>query len=304
MMLDRYLNEILSGLIEPGKVVPVDIREAARMFYEDTKNETWDWRKDFPTLVSPWPLAWYEWQSPVQYQSDGVMKSVQLPTLNFGALVGCFRLDPNRPTPPLSRMFQGLIEKAPNTKSPSIPAHWLLQVLFFAETPNRTLLHYGQMISYLDDAGLPDLDSRVIISSSPSGNAIKGLMLPLAFAISLLHCKNVTVVDKPIPEKVQRARIRRGKQPKIVYKTLEIEPMRQILHTEGQVERVGLQRALHICRGHFKDYREKGLFGLESHKGIYWWDMHVRGTPEAGAVVKDYRVLRPRNGDKPSATDG
>ena len=36
----------------------------------------------------------------------------------------------------------------------------------------------------------------------------------------------------------------------------------------------GLKRALHICRGHFKDYREgRGLFA-KTH-GIWWWDFRL-----------------------------
>ena len=51
------------------------------------------------------------------------------------------------------------------------------------------------------------------------------------------------------------------------------------------------QSPLHICRGHFKDYRESGLFGKV--KGIFWWDQYVRGDLENGAVVKDYNVKAP-----------
>lgn len=118
-------------------------------------------------------------------------------------------------------------------------------------------------------------------------------MSPLLLGFSFLHCKNVTIHTNEPPECLQRARKRRNRPPMITYKTLEIEPMKQVLRTEGQVEKVGLKQALHICRGHFKDYREKGLFGMESRKGIYWWDMHVRGTPASGVVVKDYKVLAP-----------
>jgi hypothetical protein len=37
------------------------------------------------------------------------------------------------------------------------------------------------------------------------------------------------------------------------------------------------------------DYREGGgLFG--KHKGVYWWEHHLRGDVEHGIVDKDYSM--------------
>ena len=75
----------------------------------------------------------------------------------------------------------------------------------------------------------------------------------------------------------------------MTFKTLEIEPMKRILRTEGQSEKTGLRQALHICRGHFKDYSKGGgLFG--KYKGLYWWESQVRGSVSEGTIVKDYSV--------------
>jgi hypothetical protein len=53
-----------------------------------------------------------------------------------------------------------------------------------------------------------------------------------------------------------------------------------------------LKHALHICRGHFKDYREgSGLF--DKFRGMYWWDMHTRGSSKLGEIRKDYDVKPP-----------
>lgn len=111
--------------------------------------------------------------------------------------------------------------------------------------------------------------------------------------ISFMHCKKQTkLIEHVPPEKVQRKRARRNKPPFTKYYTLDIEPLKEILRTEGRVHEVGLPKALHICRGHFKDYSQgKGLFG--KYKGLYWWDSHIRGSEDAGAVVKDYAVKLP-----------
>jgi len=72
---------------------------------------------------------------------------------------------------------------------------------------------------------------------------------------------------------------------------LEIDPMKEVLRTEGQVATVGLQKALHICRGHFKTYDEKPLFGRL--KGTFWWPQTLRGSANQGVVLKDYAVKAP-----------
>jgi hypothetical protein len=77
--------------------------------------------------------------------------------------------------------------------------------------------------------------------------------------------------------------------PRLAYHELDIGPMRDVLATEGQLESVGLKRALHICRGHFATYSEdRPLFG--KYTGQFWKPSHVRGAAEFGLIQKDYNV--------------
>jgi len=112
---------------------------------------------------------------------------------------------------------------------------------------------------------------------------------PALLAISFAHCKNVSMPEESLPPKVLRARARRGKAPGFTkWRTLRIEPMTRILR-KHQERGASVKTALHICRGHFKDYREgPGLFGRVN--GLWWWDMQVRGSRERGEVVKTYEV--------------
>jgi hypothetical protein len=48
--------------------------------------------------------------------------------------------------------------------------------------------------------------------------------------------------------------------------------------------------ALHWVRGHFKDFREKGVFGKA--KGVYWWSPHLAGKADR-VVLKDYVLEAP-----------
>ena len=85
---------------------------------------------------------------------------------------------------------------------------------------------------------------------------------------------------EPFPLLLSRAHYRHHGRPLLRYYTLVIKPMQQVLRQVGRSDEVGPPKALHICRGHFKDYRRSGLFG--KHQGLYWFDMHVRGTAERG----------------------
>lgn len=116
------------------------------------------------------------------------------------------------------------------------------------------------------------------------------LVAPFALCLSLMHCKNV-VMEGHDPPKLSRVLEKKGVKPAVRYHTLAIEPMKQVLRHEGQSEATGLKKALHICRGHFKDYSKHGLFG--KYKGMYWWESHARGSADVGVVIKDYAVKQP-----------
>jgi hypothetical protein len=93
---------------------------------------------------------------------------------------------------------------------------------------------------------------------------------------------------------VNRERRRHGLKPFVRYHTINIEPMKKVLRTEGQIESQGLKRALHICRGHFSTYsEERPLFGKVA--GTFWIPAHVRGEAKEGLVISDYRVKGPRS---------
>lgn len=108
--------------------------------------------------------------------------------------------------------------------------------------------------------------------------------------VSFMHCKNVSSVESqennPEPKTAHRLKI-----PKVRYHVLQIDPMREVLRREGQMETTGLKQALHICRGHFRTYDESrpGLFGRGQH-GQFWIPQHARGKAEHGVVIKDYSV--------------
>lgn len=119
-------------------------------------------------------------------------------------------------------------------------------------------------------------------------NSFRRALLALAFC----HCKNVVRRDVTDSLAPPAKWLRRQKVPEIRYHVLDINPMKEVLRTEGGIESNGLKKALHICRGHFVTYtEERPLFGKVT--GTFWKPSHVRGNAERGIVDKDYRLRSP-----------
>lgn len=156
----------------------------------------------------------------------------------------------------------------------------------------KKVIPFGIVGYYLDADGKPIKNVEVIISPSNDSAGIDSFSMPFMYAISLLHCKNTEIVDA---KESKKARLRRQKPdyPDVVYKQLVVNPMgsqKRVRSESGDRDRISESiTRLHICRGHFKDYRfGKGLFG--KYHDIYWWDHQVRGSSDYGVLCKTYRV--------------
>lgn len=129
--------------------------------------------------------------------------------------------------------------------------------------------------------------------------AVFTVISTLLLTLTFLNCKNVIVTDnegRHANRQERRAAERRNDPPLVTYKTLQIEPMKKVIETEGDIAKNGLAKALHICRGHFAEYGDeygKGkLFG--KLEGRYYVPAHVRGKAENGVVHKRYNVKAPK----------
>ena len=121
--------------------------------------------------------------------------------------------------------------------------------------------------------------------------AICTMHTPVLLATSFMHCINVETNE--VRGRYAR-RERRERQATsgsdIRFHVLDIEPMKRTLRTEGHSDELGIKKAMHICRGHFKNLQHERF----KNKGLHWWPMHVRGNPSLGAVDKDYSVSPPK----------
>ncbi len=279
----------------------------------------WKWDSDFPAVIPPFPVTWMEYKIPKWIgdivDADDAFTEVGNNTDTMGYLI---RAEPLQHeggwliTWESWRMLNARLERQEhktgywgrwfNALEGSLHPSWKMT----AEcTRQGELITDSILYEFVDEDGEYYVETEATIEQKRQdtdetdnfifgdgnwlyGYEIWGTFHPVLFATSLMHAKNVHLVDSPLPPAVAKRRRREGK-PAVTFKTLTIESMRKQAATAAEGGSTDAKRAMHIVRGHFKDYRNSGgLFG--KHKGLYWWDMHVAGDEQAGKVIKDYRI--------------
>jgi len=115
-------------------------------------------------------------------------------------------------------------------------------------------------------------------------------------ALTFCHCKNVSTREVAPPQKRAEKYERQHGVRLHPHHVIVIDPMVSRIRTDAKDQgrkRTSMDRALHICRGHFADYTaERPLFGKLT--GRFWINAHTRGTLKAGRSTHEYTV-RARN---------
>ena len=302
------------------------IDNVADYYWQGSDKDDWAIeRGDFPCLAPPWPLAFMEYPAPAQITTHKGSESFDSSCLgkHFGVLLHSWDLDQPQSgfqgLPGVPRALQLLPGATMDRKELELAdekVQWGQQASVFAELSEGDIALIGSFCWLLaidgsfvaiTDKGFPFLPPFGVRLETEElqqlGHNCRTFLHPALLALSFIHCRNTQLIDHaPSPAVIQAARDRHGHVP-VSFKTLEIEPVKKILAHQGQAGEKGLRMALHICRGHFKDYRNsKGLFG--KHKELYWWDQHVRGSLEEGVVLKEYVAPAPPAGEKASDDPG
>jgi len=113
------------------------------------------------------------------------------------------------------------------------------------------------------------------------------------YAISLMNCKNIEVVDGGFTDDgLSPKQIRGGGRFRVAFKVLKVTVGKTRTYVLGKAtsgESANLP--VHLVRGHFAEYTpERPMFGRNGSHGKFWIPAHARGTIENGIVVKDYEV--------------
>lgn len=275
-----YATRVMPMLANPGLPVLL-VDNVADYYYQQTEQEYWDLTKDFPNIAPPFDQFWTEYKLPRMIHSKD-KGDTDLSDLGMRGRAGF------------------LVTAIPREKATgeNIPpeAKWILWIDMWVD------YGWGGGVSGPHGACFLAVDAQGraidrIWMQSFAAPQFEGLMKsimawfnPVFLAVSFLHCKNVALVDNRVDRPLAKkwAAKNGGLQP-TSYKTLVIEPLKQILRTQGNADKHGLAKAMHICRGHFRDYTEgRGLFG-KLH-GQFWIPSVVRGTKGKKASPREIEV--------------
>lgn len=294
----------------------VKIQNIADYMYMGTDQDVWSLENDFPNCAPPWRKFWLEWNNPIKCVSkkDGI---ISLPRSNNGVLVTVTNAEDIN----INHLNDNIEFYFKNTKllnnldflflKKKMDFGWRVDFSYFADPQlNRqdyflckntllirkdgsiyvTNLNHGKILDpmLLDSTKWPNKE----FAQNVCDYVTCGFRPIALLAMSFCHCKNTEIVKNMIDTRLFKKRVADGKIGVNKFYTLEISGMRKILRDKGDVGSDGLsKKALHICRGHFKDFRgTKGLFG--KHHDLYWWEMHSRGDSVKGEIKKDYEVVK------------
>jgi hypothetical protein len=256
------------------------IDNVSRYFYE-SEQEYWDLRRDFPNLAPPYPAFWCE------HRIVKTIHSKECGDTDVSALIPHGRIG----------MLIHAVDPA-DCQGEGIPddARWILWCELFVDYGIRGVTAtgpHGSVFMAIDAEGkIIDRPYMQSLAEECDADIMRNYITwfhPALLAVSFLHCKNVTLIDnKPDAPLAKKYNARHGVRP-CTFKTLVIEPLKKILRTEGRAGEVGVQKALHICRGHFRDYREgRGLFG--KYHQLVWMPSIVRGSKGEKAPPREIEV--------------
>lgn len=252
-------------------VVPIIADNVMEYYFAGTDQEYWDYREHFPNMAPPFERFWIEMSKPSKLNSE---KYGEFPTEGFPNRLGWyFEAYGGGPwdviTMPVVEVEKGHIVGP------------LLQAWF--KVDKEGLIAAQPKLSHVPQRIIDPMDQVWL-------NSLASLAKPAWLAVCFMHCRNVEKVKEgAAAEKLNKAHKKRYGAPLHRFYTLKIGVMQRILEKEGRANEIGVPMALHVCRGHFKEFTEdKPLFG--KHVGRYWWPMHVRGKADAGSVDKQYKV--------------
>ncbi len=241
--------------------IPIRVQNVADYLYLESGREKFDFHTDCPNVAPPWSVFFMSYKIHGQIRTrDGWQATGETPhEIGF--------------------LFTGKREES--------TGEWLLNTLVFEGNFGCGFRwHIDKEGHFISPANKP---AAIPFEASPlfrwpefkicdgswrsPGSPLSAFAVPF-LAISFCHCKNVEISRQRIAPKVKAKREREHGWSPDAWHTLQIEPMRKQLAAAGAHEPGGLKRALHIMRGHFKDYREgRGLFGKQH--GIWWWDFRL-----------------------------
>lgn len=292
---------VASCLPDEPQIIVAD--NVSNYYWQGTDQEFWDLDVDFANIAPPFRNFLIDWRAPSRIVSSetGVHPWSSHLATEFAMIVAGRALSESHEDLP-----DGILRILRQLNS----AHWMLVCTGFLCGGK-----FGQSLSpafsafmFADKHGHPvkmykDGWFTTTIFKGPFSyicermgkqDTIEALIRPILdvalLTLSFMHCKNVALETVVPDAKLAKRTMERSGIPLHRYQILNIDPMKAVLQSSASAANGLVQhgKAVHICRGHFKDYREHGLFG--KNKNIYWWGQQARGSADRGTVDKLYSV--------------
>ena len=264
----QHTIELWEALRDPN--LTVLLLDNVADYYFGNDQEYWSFATDFPNMAPPYQVFWAEYRLPAKIHSAEVGDTpVGLTHGRVGILVVALKVSD--------------IEEA-SADERLANAEWVVTCEIFIDYGFRRDEIQGPhgtvLLAINKEGGIEGNPWMRTYCREHDKDKVTSLITwihPVMLGVSFLHCHNVTVEEQRMPKPLaKKFRAKHNVEP-TRFKTLVIEPLKAILRTEGRSGEVGLPKALHICRGHFRDYREgRGLFG--KYHALVWTPMTVRGT--------------------------
>lgn len=122
---------------------------------------------------------------------------------------------------------------------------------------------------------------------------ISTMVLPFAFALSLMNCRNVVLSEPEVVHgRNERRRLERANSQPVAYRWLRIGQLQRQVQNDAETKHPGKGhlRRMHQVRAHWATYtQEAPLFGTWT--GTLFRRQSLRGRPELGAINKGYRPV-------------
>ena len=281
--VDRLLEERTDFARQVDGFKVIDISPAAAQFHATYPDDTpYDIEKTCPNVAPPFSRLLMESGCPTGLDKFGlgrvVVTVVASDFVNASPAISPYFSE----RPKWTLTITAIAEV--NSEIKQMPSILVLYVY-----ANGKLVH-GRNDQWIFDR--QDLDTGEVNSSQTHHLApfmMDWFVAPALFAISLMHCKGITlralVNRKHHSRKIRR---RRKNLPALEHHIIEIKDLQGRV-AGGESLTTAIQHGLHIVRGHFSTYTKAApLFGRVT--GTFWIPAHVRGSFSQGVVTSEYLV--------------
>jgi hypothetical protein len=320
-LLEKYST--FRELILRGKPVLVDVNSAANWFLVESPQDDWDMARDMHALTPPNRATYMEYTIPHFVNRNGIKETTgSFAGKSIACAVACFEIKQEERCKAQEKwLLESLVAFSGREKGDKeadavmnklrkddtwrlgremgvankICPSFLFDAVVWIENANK-ISPLSRYSMYLDEYGKCYSDEQgtlVMQSYIPNAEGVLIGFLPFAFALSLMNCKNVELIDdqRMLPRNKRRSMERNG-TPVIVYKWLHIKQMKKQVDEHAERLHGKSVNRLHFVRAHWATYTSDApLFG--KYEGTFFKPSHVRGNLASGIVAKGYKVNKP-----------